>query len=581
MQRGLQFRRARILIGLPLRVASLRAGCPRYVGSRIFAVLAAAVTALPAWCGHPCAPCHPKEVAGYAATQMAHSLGPTTLQPPGKFTHAASKTHFTIESSDARMIQRLERNGVSGEHQAIYAVGSGSHAVGYLIQRGDHLFQSPLTYYTGRGWDMSPGYENDAAPDFYRPVTPDCLVCHAGRARPLAGTLNGYEMPPFEAEAITCERCHGPVEAHLRDPSPGSIINPANLPPRARASICEQCHLSGDARIPNPGKQLSDFRPGQNLEDVYSVYVFEASLDPSRPNALKVISQAQQLALSTCARRSQGKLWCGTCHDPHEQPADPKTYFRARCLSCHGAALVKSHPQVNGVARASRPLSRERLAPAQGPNDDCIGCHMPRRPVSDGGHTVFTDHRIARRPPSEAGAAAADVPSPLVAWHEPPAAFAQRNLGLAGVEVGERLKSTTLISPAVQLLMACWPDFPKDPPLLTAIGQVLLGVGDSENAAGVFERAIQAEPNVAAHYLHAALAWRQAKDQKKAIAYLEQALQRDPLLEEPYRRLAEIYSEAHDTAMVRQTYERYLTAFPKSIEAQTDVRSASVLAQDR
>jgi hypothetical protein len=524
----------------------------------ILAILAAAVTALPAWCEHSCAPCHPKEVAGYAATQMAHSLGPTTLQPPGTFTHAASKTRFTIESTGARMIQRLERNGVSGEHQPLYAVGSGAHAVGYLIQRGDHLFQSPLTYYTGRGWDMSPGYENDPAPDFYRPVTPDCLVCHAGRAKPLAGTLNGYQMPPFEAEAITCERCHGSVEAHLRDPSPGSIINPAKLPRRARDSICEQCHLSGDARIPNPGKQLSDFRPGQDLEEVYSVYVFEASLDPSRPNALKVISQAQQLGLSTCARRSQGKLWCGTCHDPHGQPADTKAYFRSRCLSCHGAALVKTH----------------RL-----PNDDCVGCHMPRRPVSDGGHTVFTDHRIARRPPAETGAAAADVPSPLVAWHDPPAAFAQRNLGLAGVEVGERLKSTTLISPSVQLLMSCWPDFPQDPPLLTAIGQVLLGVGDNENAAAVFERAIQAEPNVAAHYLHAALAWRQAKDQKKAIAYLEQALQRDPLLEEPYRRLADIYSEAHDTAMVRQTYARYLAAFPKSIEAQTAVRSGSILAQ--
>jgi len=74
---------------------------------------------------------------------------------------------------------------------------------------------------------------------------------------------------------------------------------------------------------------------------------------------------------------------------------------------------------------------------------------MPRRPVSDGGHTVFTDHRIARRPPSETSAAGADAPSPLVAWYEPPAAFAKRNLGLAGVEVGERLKSTTLISPAV------------------------------------------------------------------------------------------------------------------------------------
>src|SRR5215471_9650841 len=88
----------------------------------ILAVLAVALTALvPAWCAHPCGQCHPKEVAGYAATQMAHSLGAPTPEPSGNFKHPTSMTHFTIESSDSRMIQRLERKGVSGEHQPLYA----------------------------------------------------------------------------------------------------------------------------------------------------------------------------------------------------------------------------------------------------------------------------------------------------------------------------------------------------------------------------------------------------------------------------------------------------------------------------
>jgi len=256
----------------------------------VAAAVAMALTAvLPAWCDHPCAQCHPREVAGYAATQMAHSLGPPR-EPSGKFTHSVSNTHFSIKSSDSRMVQQLERNGVAAEYTVAYAIGSGTHAFAYLIQLGDHLFQSPLGYFSGRDWGMSPGYEDAKAPDFNRPITPDCLFCHSGRARPVPGAFSSYQNPPFEAEAITCERCHGPVEAHLRNPLPGSIINPANLPPRARDSVCVQCHLSGEERIPNPGRQISDFRPGQNLEDVYSVYVSEGSRDPSRPAARKVIS---------------------------------------------------------------------------------------------------------------------------------------------------------------------------------------------------------------------------------------------------------------------------------------------------
>ncbi|HEV2493619.1 MAG TPA: tetratricopeptide repeat protein [Terriglobia bacterium] len=502
----------------------------------------------------PCAACHPRETAGYASTQMAHSLGAVTREPDGAFIHSASKTHFSVKETGSGMVQSLEREGVSGDYVPAYAIGSGTHAVGYLIDLKDHLFQSPICFYTGRGWDMAPGYEKNETPDFLRPITPECLGCHAGRTRSAPHTLNRFDDPPFEAEAITCERCHGPVEAHLRSPVPGSIINPANLPLRARDSVCEQCHLSGEARIPNPGKQISDFRPGEALEDAFTVYIFEGSRDPARPGALKVISQAQQLALSTCARRSNGKLWCGTCHDPHDQPADPKTYFRARCLSCHGTALLSSHPE---------------------PSQDCVGCHMPHRPASDGGHTVFTDHRIARRPPRESAAPADTEPQALVAWHEPAPALGKRNLGLAEVEVGERTKSFAMISQGSRNLMQSWADFPSDPAVLTSIGQVLLGLGDGNEAVSVFERAIQADPDDPRHYMHAALASKTAHDPKKAIQYLEKALRLDPVMEQPYLELAAIYAANGEPAMARMTYERYLKAFPKSIEAQRAVRRSA------
>lgn len=511
-------------------------------------MVAGACLAQPA---HPCVSCHPKEVAGYAVTQMAHSLARPGREPDAKFTHAASKTGFWVETKDSHMVQGLERDGVKGQYDVVYAIGSGAHAFAYIIDLGGHLFQSPIGYFPGRGWAMSPGYEESRAPDFNRPVSTDCLFCHSGRARPVSGTYNAYQDPPFEAEAITCERCHGPVEAHLKNPAPGSIVNPASLPQRARDSVCEQCHLNGEERIPNPGKQLSDFHAGENLEDVFSVYVDQASLDPAGPNPLKVVSQVQQLALSRCARESHGKMWCGTCHDPHEQPPDPKNYFRARCLSCHGAALLARHPK---------------------PSDDCIGCHMPRRPVSDGAHTVFTDHHIRRRPEPAGAESSPARPRALAAWHTPAGPLAERNLGLANVKLGERIESISLVNDGLQLLMSCWDSFPDDPALLTGLGEAAMTAGHGADAASVFERAIQLEPNVALHYLHAGLAWKTAHDDAKATRYLEKAAELDPLIEQPYLELVSIYSDDHDLVNLRRTTERYLKAFPQSIRAQVSNR---------
>jgi len=221
-----------------------------------------------------CATCHPKEVAGYAKSAMAASLSVAANQPAGAFDHALSSTKFTIRATPEGQIQSYQRGSESSEHRVAYVIGSGAHAFGYLVQIGDHLFQSPLSYYSSlRTWDVAPGYEESKQPDFSRPVTPECLLCHAEQPRPIPDTVNRYETPPVVGASISCERCHGTVEAHEKNPVPGSIVNPAKLQAAARDSVCEQCHLSGEVRIPNPGKSIADFQPGQRLEDSYSVYV--------------------------------------------------------------------------------------------------------------------------------------------------------------------------------------------------------------------------------------------------------------------------------------------------------------------
>ena len=155
---------------------------------------------------------------------------------------------------------------------SITSSGSGTHASCYLARVGDHLFESPICMYPDRGFGMAPGYEENPAPGFTRPVTIECLLCHSGRPLPIPGTLNGYRTPAFSEEAISCDRCHGDSAAHLKRPVPGSIVNPAKLRPAERDSICEQCHLAGAIRVLNPGKRSHRFSSrsvaGERLHDL-------------------------------------------------------------------------------------------------------------------------------------------------------------------------------------------------------------------------------------------------------------------------------------------------------------------------
>ena len=97
---------------------------------------------------HPCESCHAKEVAGYARSAMAQSLRRAGREPEGSFT--AAKTRFAIRSDGTGTWQSLERAGQTAEYRVAWVIGSGRHAAGSLILAGDHLFQSPICYYTGR-----------------------------------------------------------------------------------------------------------------------------------------------------------------------------------------------------------------------------------------------------------------------------------------------------------------------------------------------------------------------------------------------------------------------------------------------
>jgi len=471
---------------------------------------------------------------------MGRSLGVPSENASAVFVHAASGSRFTIRSDGARMWQSIERGGLRAEYEVAYVIGSGNHGQGFLVRVGSYLFQSPIAFYSRRKlWDVAPGYEEMRNPDFSRPVVPECLECHSGSSRPVRDTVNRYEDPVFTAKAITCERCHGPVERHLLKPSRETIINPERLPPAERDSVCEQCHLNGGVRVLNPGAAFGDFRPGQRLEDVFSVFVFD---QPSEE--LKVVSHVEQLAQSMCARVS-GKLWCGTCHNPHGTPIN----VRDACLNCHRQALDSSHPK---------------------DLEDCTSCHMPKRSVVDGSHTAFTDHRIQRPRERRSGS---NPSREIRAWREAADSNLQRrNLGLALIMIGGRDSSSEDLNRGYRLLREVLPRFEKDPELLANLAMVLFLHDDKTNAARLLESAIEQRPHYAPLYEQLALVRRSTGDMALACKALERAIALDPSRETAYEALAEMQTTLEQR---RDALQRYLLFNPQSITGSESLRRLS------
>ena len=150
-------------------------------------------------------------------------------------------------------------------------------------------------------------------------------------------------------QAITCERCHGDGAAHVRRPSSKNIVNPAALSGAARDSVCEQCHLEGETRILNPGKSLDDYRPGEPLEQTLVTYLFR------RAEAEKRAVWRMETAESKCARGSNGKLWCRSCHRPHEPASQIGTAHCADQLKSVSPAMPDCLRQrIQRVARMHR-----------------------------------------------------------------------------------------------------------------------------------------------------------------------------------------------------------------------------------
>jgi hypothetical protein len=356
---------------------------------------------------HACAECHGEIVELYKTHPMSRSItlldpvAPECLLPVEQRRVPGDERFLEVDVKDGVMRHHEKMLDQSGEviyDQAVtmdYVVGSGSDAKSYIYHRGSQLFMSPLNWYSKKQvWDVAPGYTPDDPRRFDRLVNDECLSCHTGRAAVVGRGLDQFEKPAFHEMSIGCENCHGPGKEHIafRElASPGGtdpIVNPAKLEPELRESVCNQCHHLTAARVLRHGRSHFDFRPGQNVDEIWTF--LDAESDVSGDGRVTAVSHVQQMRRSRCFVESDGQLGCTSCHDPHKFPSSGERigFYRKRCLTCHNDSSC--HAPVG-----------ER----QAESDSCIACHMPAGKSNNVAHVSVTDHRVLRRrdeaPPEE------------------------------------------------------------------------------------------------------------------------------------------------------------------------------------
>lgn len=492
-----------------------------------------------------CASCHKKLYEDYGKTAMGRAASRAVEHlglAPEKITVSSEKFQrsFEVYTEKGKLYQSESGADFRNAHEVEYAVGSGVNGLSFVVRRGDHLFQAPLSYYSrAKSWGLSPGYEF-ADYGFNRPIAAPCIACHSGRPRPVPGRNGQYAEPPFQELSIGCESCHGPGREHVRrGGAKAAIVNPARLPAARAEDICMNCHQGGDTRVLQPGKTALDFRPGQVLND--TVAIFKIPRGAGGAADVDLLEHHESMRVSKCFRESSGKMNCITCHNPHAAKPD----YRAACLGCHKTQLAATHPP-----RGS----------------DCIGCHMPKRDVGFIAHSALTNHRIVRTP---------DQTLPAVA-------FAQTTRDLPDLvhfnrAAGKPLPLVTLLQAYGELLERHPPYFerfqavlnesakktPDQPLVLAALGRRALRANAPAEAINYLSEAVErgSESSTTFEDLGEALAL--AGRLEDAVKALQRGIELAPYTPVLHKSLALRYIKLRQFNEAKQTLERYVALFPE------------------
>ena len=494
-----------------------------------------------------CRPCHQAIYDSYSHTAMARTSGPAFPPLEGSFRHAPSGVSYRVyrEGQTARLsYERGSGAPLRGMQELKYYVGSNTRGRTFLFDIDGFLYQAPINYYAARNvWDMSPGYAALRAMELNHPVDSTCLFCHASRVQPVrAGTVNGFDGPPFLQNGVGCERCHGGGSEHVKGAGP--MVNPAALAGERRDSVCMQCHLEGEARIARAGRSQEDYAPGGLLFDDLAIFVRADDAEERRG----AVSHVESMALSLCRRKSGDALGCITCHDPHLQPgaAEKPGYYRAKCVACHAAKGGGHYPN----------------------QPDCTACHMPRMDSADVSHTVVTDHRIVRT--RRADRPRATTVGRLVPFgNRPPE---PRDLGLAYGEVALR-GNAFAAGEALRLLEGARRQYPDDAEVLTRLGYLYQARGEAQTAERYYEQVLKRDPDRAVVAANLGVFYAGRGRLREALALWRHAFDRNPQLSEIGVNLGRALCGIGDADGGRSALQRVLTHNPDSALAREAIAS--------
>lgn len=426
-----------------------------------------------------CASCHSSILGSFSGTAHAYASGPAAANlVAGEFIHEQSQVKYRVYSESGKVWLSFERPGdplLQGKRELLYYIGQGRRGTTYLFSLDGYFFEAPINLYTSRHmWDMAPAYGAVREAPMNLPALTSCMDCHVSGIRPpIEGTENRYPMPLFLYAGVTCERCHGPGENHAKG---GAIVNPVKLSAERRDQVCMQCHLEGNAAIERPGKRLYQYRPGDDLSGYVRYYVLTGSGKPG----LRAASQFEELAQSTCKKKSGDAMSCTSCHDPHRTISSDErvAFYRSKCLACHGAQFGEKH---------------------HGNQPDCTKCHMPAASSSDIAHTAVTDHHIPRKPSfgnQLENATSSSLPQLLPFPNSKKSADHDvRDLALAWQSIVN--SGMTMAQPqAEQLLKEAVAQYPDDPAVLAALAYVEQKQGARDKARDLSRKALAGDPTL-------------------------------------------------------------------------------------
>ncbi len=486
-----------------------------------------------------CAGCHRAIWETYQKTGMARSFyrpGPTNLiedfAKNNTYYHKPSDSYFTMQRRDDKYYQRRYQIDFAGREvnvmgkQVDFIMGSGNHSRAYLHRtaRGT-LIEMPLAWYAEKGgyWAMNPGYDRPDHDGFRRPISYDCMFCHNGYPEIPVGHDQPFAEPVYTGslpEGIDCQRCHGPGRKHARlaktagttpEDLRNSIVNPSRLSAQLQMEACMVCHLETTSfPLPNAIQHYErgpfSYKPGEPMSAF--ILNFDHAPGKGRDDKYEIVNAAYRLRRSACFLKSNGKLLCTTCHNPHDIPRGEEAtrHYTAVCRQCHASTLDR---QVK-TGRHTR-------------SADCIGCHMPKRRTEDVVHVAATDHYIQRRKPAG----------------DPLAEIAERH------ETG----GNAYRGPVVLYYPETLPHTPEND-LYLAIAQVSQRSNLSDGIAQLTAAIERHPPERAEYYFELAEAWRDRGQLVKALPLYREAVRRNPEFGVGLRklgsalRLSGLYTEA-------------------------------------